>query len=150
MNLETPPVTNSTPGNAAYIIASFRKFAPEPQSTPENLYPAADHPRNSTDNTLNALTPIQQGIIVTTLSGGPLIAGEANALNISTGDPNVALDGAMLYAKTTAQARVGSFTDPSGTFKDFPGCGKNSQGQHAGVIHQQSITDCVSSPILVP
>lgn len=116
-NLMMPPMTNSTPGNAAYIIASFH-------------------------NTLNKITPIEQGIMVTTLSGGPLIAGQPNVLNISTGDPNVPLDGAMLYAKTPDLARVGSFVDPSGTFKDFPGCGLNGQGQPAGVIHQMIISNC--------
>jgi len=114
-NLMMPPMTNSTPGNAAYIIASFH-------------------------DTLNQITPIQQGIIVTTASGGPLIAGQANQLNISSGDPNVALDGAMLYAKTANISRVGSFTDATGIFADFPGCGLNRQGKMAGVIHQNLIT----------
>ena len=96
------------------------------------------------DNTINKITPIQQGIIVTTLSGGPLIAGQANQLNLSTGDPKAALDGAMLYAKAENIIRVGSFSDPSGTFKDFPGCGRNHQGKYAGVIHQQIISNTVS------
>lgn len=50
----------------------------------------------------------------------------------------------MLYAKTATIQRVGSFFDPSGTFKDFPGCGRNAQGKIAGVIHQQIITCNVS------
>lgn len=53
----------------------------------------------------------------------------------------------MLYAKTPEIKRVGSFFDPSGIFKDFPGCGRNGQGQHAGVIHQQVITCNVGLPI---
>jgi hypothetical protein len=82
--------------------------------------------------------------MVTTLEGGPLIAGQPNQLNLSSGDPNAALDGAMLYAKTPEIKRVGSFYDPSGIFKDFPGCGRNAQGKHAGVIHQQIISCNVS------
>ncbi len=100
--------------------------------------------RGLADNTLNSIKPIQQGMVVTTMSGGPLIAGQANQLMLSSGDPNAALDGAMIYAKTENLARVGSFTDKSGTFADFPGCGKNKQGQFAGVIHQNIISDNVS------
>lgn len=53
----------------------------------------------------------------------------------------------MLYAKTPEIKRVGNFSDPSGIFKAFPGCGRNGQGQHAGVIHQQIITCNVGLPI---
>jgi len=56
----------------------------------------------------------------------------------------------MLYAKTPAIKRVGSFFDPSGIFKDFPGCGRNGQGKNAGVIHQQIITCNVGLPISRP
>lgn len=97
------------------------------------------------DNTLNKITPIPQGIKVTTIEGGPLIAGQLNQLNLSSGDPNAALDGAMLYAKTARLERVGRFSDPSGIFKDFPGCGRNAHGQFAGVIHQQIVSCNVSS-----
>jgi hypothetical protein len=85
--------------------------------------------------------------MVTTMEGGPLIAGQPNQLNLSTGDPNIALDGAMLYAKTANLKRIGSFFDPSGIFMDFPGCGRNPHGKHAGVIHQQVITCNVSLQI---
>jgi hypothetical protein len=141
-NLNTPPLTNSTPGNAAYIVASFREYS-RVSGWPIQLLIAL----GLADHTINKITPIVQGVIVTTVDGGPLIAGQANQLNISTGDPNAALDGAMIYAKTAAIQRVGSFVDPSGTFKNFPGCGRNGQGQFAGVIHQQVITCNVSLQI---
>ena len=89
--------------------------------------------------------PIKQVILVTTQNGGPLIAGQANPLVLSSGAPGVALDGAMLYANNPSGARVGSFTDAGGIFKDFPGCGLNAHGQMAGVIHSQLITCNVSS-----
>jgi hypothetical protein len=98
---------------------------------------------------MNSILPIKQVITVATLHGGPLIAGQANALNLSSGVPGVALDGAMLYANNAAGERVGSFVDLSGTFKAFPGCGKNEHGKMAGVIHQKLIS-CFVCPVHVP
>jgi hypothetical protein len=108
-------------GNSAYILASFH-------------------------NTLNSLEAIKQGLIVSTLNGGPLVAGTSNQLNLSTPDPNCALDGAMLYGETKSGKRVGSFTDKGGmgTFADFPGCGRNREGKMAGVIHQMVVSCNVS------
>ncbi|MCJ1396891.1 hypothetical protein MMC11_000081 [Xylographa trunciseda] len=114
-NLQDVPVTGSKPGNTGYMLASFH-------------------------NTENSILPIQQVIQVTTVSGGPLIAGQANPLVLSSGTVGVALDGAMLYANNASGVRVGSFTDAGGIFKDFPGCGLNAHGQMAGVIHSQLIT----------
>jgi len=111
------PQSNGTlTGNSAYILASFH-------------------------NTLNSLKAIEQGLIVSTLNGGPLVAGTSNQLNISTPDPNFALDGALLYGETTPGKRVGSFTDQGGIFTNFPGCGRNEEGQMAGVIQQMLISD---------
>ncbi|MCJ1282542.1 hypothetical protein MMC26_001865 [Xylographa opegraphella] len=114
-NLKDVPVTGSQPGNTGYMLASFH-------------------------NTQNAILPIKQGLLVTTQSGGPLIAGQANALVLSSGAAGVALDGAMLYANSPSGARVGSFVDAGAVFKPFPGCGLNAHGQMAGVIHSQLIT----------
>jgi len=125
-NLATPPVTipnNKTNtagnvGNSAYVLASFH-------------------------NTLNSLLPIEQGMVVKTLNGGPLIAGKPNQLILDSGTAGVNLDGALLYASSGADVRVGSFTDNGGmgTFKDFPGCGKNKEGKYAGVVHQMIISN---------
>ena len=78
------------------------------------------------------------------MNGGPLIAGQANQLNISSGVPGVAIDGAMLYVHNAAGIRQGCFSDASGTFKAFAGCGLNAQGGPAGVIHQHLISCNVS------
>lgn len=118
-----PQPNGTLTGNSAYILASFH-------------------------NTLNSLEAIPQGIIVSTLNGGPLVAGTSNQLNLSVPDPNFALDGALLYGETKPGTRVGSFTDKGGmgTFKDFPGCGKNHEGKMAGVIQQMLISCNVSCP----
>jgi hypothetical protein len=85
-------------------------------------------------------------MIVKTMSGGPLIAGTANQLYLSSGAKGVALDGALLYAQDPHGVHEGSFTDKDSLnrFKDFPGCGKNRQGKFAGVIQQAVISDDVS------
>ncbi|MCJ1473840.1 hypothetical protein MMC13_002492 [Lambiella insularis] len=114
-NLQVTPMTNSKPGNTGYMLASFH-------------------------NTMNSILPIKQVIQVTTQSNGSLLAGQANPLLLSSGCANVALDGAMLYANDPSGARVGTFADAGGIFKTFPGCGLNTQGQPAGVIHSQLIT----------
>ncbi len=120
-----PQPNGTLTGNSAYILASFH-------------------------NTLNSLKAIQQGLIVSTLKGGPLVAGSSNQLNLSVPDPNFALDGAMLYGETKPGTRVGSFTDKGGmgTFVDFPGCGKNREGRMAGVIHQMLVSCNVSFALL--
>lgn len=116
------PTNGSMVGNSAYILASFH-------------------------NTLNSLLPLNPGAVVATANGGPIIAGQSNQLILSSENPNIALDGMMLYAKTATAARVGSFTDQGGmgTFANFPGCGLNQEGQFAGVIQQMLITCNVSS-----
>jgi len=112
---------NSTIGNSAYILASFH-----------------DSP--------NSVKSINQGIIVKTANGGPIIAGTANQLILSSGSANVALKGALLYAQDSNGIRQGSFSDKGGsnTFIPFPGCGKNPQGQVSGVIQQTGISATVS------
>lgn len=115
---------NSQVGNSAYILASLH-----------------DSP--------NSLTSINQGIVVKTANGGPIKAGQANQLVLSSGTTNVPLKGALLYAQDTAGVRQGSFTDKSGanTFIPFNGCGKNPQGQVSGVIQQMGVSANVSSLI---
>jgi hypothetical protein len=127
-NLATPPLApqkNLTGkfvpgnvGNSAYILASFH-------------------------NTLNSLQPIIQGLVLKTLNGGPLVAGQANQLSLNSGAAGVNLDGALVYAFTVDEVRVGSFTDKGGqgTFANFPGCGKNAEGEWAGTVHQQIISN---------
>lgn len=116
------PTNGSMVGNSAYILASFH-------------------------NTLNSLLPLNPGAFVATANGGPIVAGQSNQLLLSSENPNVALDGMLLYAKTATAVRVGSFTDKGGmgTFADFPGCGLNQEGQFAGVIQQMVISCNVSS-----
>jgi hypothetical protein len=94
----------------------------------------------------NSLTSINQGIVVKTANGGPIKAGQANQLVLSSGTNNVPLKGALLYAQDTAGVRQGSFTDKSGanTFVPFKGCGKNPQGQVSGVIQQMGVSANVS------
>lgn len=116
------PTNGSMVGNSAFILSSFH-------------------------NTLNSLLVMEQGAVVATANGGPIVAGQANQLSLSSGNASIALDGLMLYAKTANVSRVGSFTDQGGmgTFADFPGCGLNQQGQFAGVI-QQMVISCNVSP----
>jgi hypothetical protein len=116
-----PQQKNQTIGNSAYILASFH-----------------DSP--------NSINSINQGITVKTANGGPIVAGTANHLILSSGSANVALKGALLYAQDTNGVRQGSFTDKGGanTFVPFPGCGKNPQGQISGVIQQTGVSATVS------
>lgn len=85
---------------------------------------------------------------VTTLNNKTLQAGKPNVLLLSSGAAGVALDGALIYANNATGQRVGTFTDATGTFKAFMGCGKNAKGQWAGVVHQQLISCNVRLPFL--
>jgi len=87
---------------------------------------------------------------VTTITNKNLQAGKPNPLLLSSGAAGVALDGALIYANNSTGQRAGSFTDATGTFKAFMGCGKNAQGQWAGVVHQQLISCNVSFAGLFP
>jgi hypothetical protein len=88
---------------------------------------------------------------VKTANGGPLVAGTANKLILSSGAANVALKGALLYGQDSNGVRQGSFTDKgnTNTFVPFPGCGKNPQGQVSGVIQQTGISATVSATCLM-
>jgi len=118
MNSNPTPMFNATApskvANSAYILSSFH-------------------------NGFNTIKAIQQGAQITTLSGGPIIAGLPNMLNISAGGAE--LNGIMLYAMDAAGVRVGSFHDTANSplFEDFPGCGLSKQGQMAGVIQNDVI-----------
>lgn len=123
-NVPAPALTkqgNSQVGNSAYILASLHDSS-------------------------NSLTSINQGIVVKTANGGPIKAGQANQLVLSSGTKNFPLKGALLYAQDNAGVRQGSFSDKSGanTFVAFPGCGKNPQGQISGVIQQMGVSASVS------
>jgi hypothetical protein len=115
MNTKPAPMFNATApskvANSAYILASCH-------------------------NSFNSIEAIPQGVQITTVSGGAIIAGLPNPLNISSGDPAVATDGVLIYAMDAAGVRVGSFADMANPpmFEDFPGCGLSKQGQMAGVI----------------
>jgi hypothetical protein len=74
-----------------------------------------------------------------------LKAGAANLLMLSSGDPNVALDGALLHARTAAGVPVGYYSDAGGIFVAFPGCGINREGAFNGVVHSMIITCNVST-----
>jgi len=123
MNTNPAPMFNATApsmvANSAYILASCH-------------------------NSFNSIEAIPQGVQVTTVSGGAIIAGIPNALNLSSGDPAAALDGTLIYAVDATGARVGSFADSAtpSMFEDFPGCGLSKQGQMAGVIQSDVISDC--------
>jgi len=122
MNTMPAPMFNATApsmvANSAYILASCH-------------------------NSFNSIVAIQQGIQVTTVSGGPIIAGLPNALNLSSGAAGVAIDGTMIHATDAAGTRVGSFADMANppVFEDFPGCGLSKQGQMAGVVQSGLISD---------
>jgi hypothetical protein len=125
MNVNPAPMFNATPpsmiANSAYILASCH-------------------------NSVNTVEPLDPGLQIVTVNGGPIIAGVPNALNISTGNPNLAVDGVMVYALNTNNQRVGSFSDTAAApvFVDFDACGFSIQGQKAGVIQEMVVSDCVS------
>jgi hypothetical protein len=107
--------------NSAYILASFH-------------------------NSPNTVLPIQQGVNVTTANGGPLIAGQANQLIISSQIAGVELVGVLLYANNAKGQREGDFIDKGGMniFVNFSGCGLSRQGKISGVIQQTSVAKNVS------
>jgi hypothetical protein len=47
----------------------------------------------------------------------------------------------LIWGQNSTDARAGEFTDAGGIFQPFAGCGLNAQGQIAGVVHNQSITE---------
>jgi hypothetical protein len=113
-------------GNSAYILASFHDSLNNLNSQPGN------------------------GIQVKTANGGPIVAGQANQLTLTTGNNNIQLLGVLAYANGADGTREGSFTDQAATqtFVQFPGCGTNKQGQTNGVIQQTGVSATVSfSPI---
>jgi len=122
MNANPAPMFNATApskvANSAYILASCH-------------------------NSFNTIEVIPQGLKIATVSGGAIVAGVPNPLNMSSGDAAVAIDGVLLYAENLAGDRVGSFFDMAKPpmFEDFAGCGISKQGQMAGVI-QSDILDC--------
>jgi len=122
MNSNPAPMFNATApsmiANSAYILASCH-------------------------NSVNTVAPLDPGLQLTTVSGGPITAGLPNALNFTTGDPNLALDGVLVYAMNAQGNRVGSFTDKGSppVFADFEGCGRSIQGQWAGVIQQGLVSN---------
>jgi len=101
------------PPNSAYKLASFH-------------------------NSPNKITSIEQRINVTTRNNQ--LAAGANQLTLSSGIANIALGGALLHATSADGKRVGSFSDSSGTFVKFAGCGKNAQGHISGAIQHQGIS----------
>jgi hypothetical protein len=125
MNTNPAPMFNATApsmvANSAYILASCH-------------------------NSINKIEAIPEGVQVTPVNGMSIVAGLPNPLNLSSGDPNAALDGTLIYAMDSTGTRVGSFVDmaKSPVFEDFPGCGISKQGQMAGVIQSTVISDCVS------
>jgi hypothetical protein len=131
------PVTGSQPGNTGYMLASFRELC---NSTPRGNSLIAP------DNTINSIIPIRPGILVTLADNTTsLKAGAANLLVLNTGDPKVALDGALLHARTAAGVPVGHYSDAGGIFVPFPGCGRTKGGAFNGVVHSMIIT-CNVSP----
>lgn len=73
-----------------------------------------------------------------------MVAGQPNKLILDSGNPNIALDGALMYGMNSTGARAGSFTDAGPVFKNFVGCGVNPQGQISGVVHSSLISCNVS------
>jgi len=101
-------------GNSAYITANFH-------------------------NSPNSITSIQQVIKVTTASGGPIVAGQANQLVLNSAIAGVELVGVLIYAKDPSGRRIGTMTDQGGILAPFPGCGLNPEGKTVGVIQTMSV-----------
>jgi len=103
-------------GNSAYILANFH-------------------------NSPNIITSIQQIVTVTTASGGPIVAGQANQLILNSAIAGVELVGLLIYAKDANGNRIGTMTDQGGMgiFTPFPGCGLNPEGKTVGVIQTMSV-----------
>jgi len=105
-------------GNSAYILASFHDSLNNLNAQPGN------------------------GIQVKTANGGPIVAGQANQLTLTTGNNNVQLLGVLAYANGADGTREGSFTDQgnTNTFVQFAGCGTNKQGNVNAVIQQTGVS----------
>jgi len=101
-------------GNSAYVLANFH-------------------------NTANKLTSIEQVINVTTASGGPIMAGQANRLVLNSAIAGVELVGVLIYGQDQNGNRIGTMTDQGGILVPFPGCGTNPEGQTVGVIQTMSV-----------
>jgi hypothetical protein len=123
-NDNTVPKMNTTNTtmlpNSAYILATFH-------------------------NSPNKVTPIPQGINVTTANRGPLMAGKANQLVLQSQVAGVELVGVLIYGNNAAGQRVGNFVDTGGKFIAFAGCGLNAQGQVSGVVQTMSVAKNVST-----
>jgi hypothetical protein len=111
-------------GNSAYITANFH-------------------------NSPNRLTSIQQIINVTTASGGPIVAGQANQLILNSAIAGVELVGVLIYAKDKNGVRIGTMTDQGGMgiLVPFPGCGLNPEGKTVGVIQTRPVAKNVRTAL---
>lgn len=102
------------------------------------------------DNTQNAILPLQQDMAVTLAAGGTTLkAGQPNLLVLTSKVAGMALDGALIHARTNASVPVGSFKDAGGIFVAFPGCGKTKQGVFNGVVHSDLVSGNVRSFLLL-
>jgi hypothetical protein len=109
-------------GNSAYITANFH-------------------------NSANRITSIEQAINVTTASGGPIVAGQANQLVLNSAIAGVELVGVLIYAKDPNGNRIGTMTDQGGILVPFPGCGLNPEGKTVGVIQTMSVAKNVRTTV---
>jgi hypothetical protein len=109
-------------GNSAYILANFH-------------------------NTANKITSIEQVINVTTASGGPIVAGQANQLVLNSAIAGVELVGVLIYAQDQNGNRIGTMTDQGGILVPFPGCGLNPEGRTVGVIQTMSVAKNVRATL---
>jgi len=101
-------------GNSAYITSNFH-------------------------NSANNIVSVQQVITVTTASGGPIMAGQANRLVLNSAVAGVELVGVLVYGKDQNGKRIGTMTDQGGILVPFPGCGLNPEGQTVGVIQTMPV-----------
>ncbi|KAI9363934.1 hypothetical protein DFJ73DRAFT_473745 [Zopfochytrium polystomum] len=103
-------MTGGLPPNTAYMLASFH-------------------------NTLNSIAAAAN--VITVNSKATLTAGQMFPLTLTTGDPNVPLDGTMIYAQDANGHRLGTFKDTAAqsVFAPYPPCGFNDDGTPNGLVH---------------
>jgi len=126
-NLLNPPQyvptnNNSLVMNSAFILASFH-------------------------NSLNTIEAIHQGAAVM-VPNNTLVAGTTVELLLSSGTTGVNLDGLLIYAQDMMGVRQGSFVDRGGVFVPFAGCGKNPQGEWAGMIQEVVVSNSATYNML--
>ncbi|KAJ3325067.1 hypothetical protein HDU76_013250 [Blyttiomyces sp. JEL0837] len=107
-----------------------------------NVIPNTAFMLASIHSSANTVAPLQNAISMTAAKAGTVLTpGQPFLMTANTGDPNVALDGILIFADNTNLNRTGTFTDAGGKMAPFPACGTDAAGAPMGMVHMELLSD---------